>query len=264
MPSFTIITVCFNNLNGLMKTAATVLNQSCQDFQYLIVDGASSDGTLTYLKELEKSDSRVKFVSEKDAGIYDAMNKGVTLSTGKYINFLNGGDLFTSPKVLEQAKQLLNGKIDVLYSDSICNYFAKEEFLKRTYPLKDFFKGMPFVHQSAFIKTEYLKAYPYDLNYKIAADFDFFSRLKAENCVFSKSDNPIAIYEAGGLSDLKRQETLLEYRKIAQRYFKNYIEIEFYFRKRSLREYLISWIRVFISDGTFLNIKRFLIGSSQR
>lgn len=112
----TVITVCFNVVSTIEKTMQSVIMQNYFDMEYLIIDGASTDGTLTKIREYSSLYPIIKVVSEKDTGIYNAMNKGLRISSGEYINFLNAGDYYFDNSVISDVMQRLEARrTDVLY-----------------------------------------------------------------------------------------------------------------------------------------------------
>ncbi|MGV3547381.1 MAG: glycosyltransferase, partial [Pedobacter sp.] len=117
MSKITIITVNFNNLKGLKKTAESVLSQTYKDFEFIIVDGGSRDGSKEYIEEI--SDNVTLWVSEPDSGIYNAMNKGIKMAKGDYICFLNSGDIFFDETTLNSVANQVDGEIGIYYGDMI-------------------------------------------------------------------------------------------------------------------------------------------------
>ena len=156
MCTLSIITINYNNIEGLKKTIESVLMQTYIDFEWIVIDGGSTDGS----KELlEKYDDHFSYwVSEKDSGIYPAMNKAISLIKGKYCQFLNSGDLFSSAYALNEVmKNPLFA--DVHYAN--VNIIAGSDIIeKRTYPSKltiDFLFRSPLGHQATFIRSEIMK-----------------------------------------------------------------------------------------------------------
>ncbi len=189
-PLITIVTVVYNGINELEKTILSVINQTYMNFEYLVIDGASTDGTLDIIKKYE---DRIDYwQSEPDKGIYDAMNKAIDLSTGDYINFMNCGDIFADDKVLENVVKNTNSKnYDLIYGNVINKWNVGDELKK-----VDTSKVMGFCHQSAFTSTNLLKKYKFDLSYKICADRNFYKQIN-DNEIIRKLyiDIPIAIFE---------------------------------------------------------------------
>lgn len=119
----TVITLSYNCLDELKKTAASVLGQQDVSFEYIIVDGKSTDGTEAFLKSLQPtSNIDVKIICEKDKGVYDAMNKGIHKASGKYTIFMNSGDYFASNDMLAKVDPYLSSDADVVYGDTLMRY----------------------------------------------------------------------------------------------------------------------------------------------
>ncbi|MGL4907868.1 MAG: glycosyltransferase family 2 protein [Bacteroidales bacterium] len=180
-----IITVTYNSSNTLKTTIESILAQTYTDIEYIVVDGASSDNTIAIVEQYAPYfQERIKWVSEPDKGIYDAMNKGIKMATGDVVGILNSDDFFSSNDILQNiANAFNNQEIDVVYGDV---HFVSPANLKkcvRYYSSKIFhsslmrFGFMP-AHPSCYIKREWFnKITPYKTNYQIAADFEFLLRL---------------------------------------------------------------------------------------
>ena len=219
MPAFTIITVCLNIATTIRRTCESIVNQTFQDFQWIVVDGASTDGTLDILKEYS---SRIDIlISEPDKGIYNAMNKGIKLATGEYINFMNGGDEFFNNEVLQKVVDA-KPTADVIYGDE---YKVKGE---KKYLFKNWESVTPellyqrygIAHQSSFTKTIVLKKYGFNENYKISADYDFFIKICKKGYSFCKIPITVNIFYEVGISINQQQLTEQEYLKIKKNNFK--------------------------------------------
>lgn len=206
---FSVITINYNNDVGLRHTVESVVLQNCSDFEFIIIDGGSDDGSIEVIEEYQ--DSISYWVSESDRGIYHAMNKGVSHASGDYCIFMNSGDRFYSADVLE--KVLLMGCTDDIVVGNVVS--SKDNMLiptksKREMSLYHLYSGS-IPHQAAFIRTSLLRKYPYDENLKIVSDWKFFLQsLILNNCSFCYIDEIIAIYEVTGISslnsDLMRKE----------------------------------------------------------
>ena len=152
-----IITINYNNREGLRKTIESVVNQTCQDFEYIVIDGGSTDGSAEVIKEY--SDKIDYWVSEKDNGIYDAMNKGIDKAKGEYCQFLNSGDDLYDNYVIEQIYPNLNESEIVVGKIFLSNIASPSEDIPSVSMLRLFSKSLP--HSSAFISTPLLKKYHY-------------------------------------------------------------------------------------------------------
>lgn len=193
-----IITINYNNCSGLEKTIQSVIKQSFTDYEWIVIDGGSTDGS----KELlEKYQNHFAFwVSEPDNGIYHAMNKGTQQASGEYCLYLNSGDYLIDEQVL--AKVFKNPlPADVCYGDVDC--IENDKVIEhRTYPNKmtlTFLFRAPLGHQATFIKTEAAKAHPYMEKYKISADRGFFLELYCNNYSFYHLPIPIVYFDTEGI-----------------------------------------------------------------
>jgi len=209
-PLITIITVVYNGEKYIEETIQSVINQTYPNVEYIIIDGGSTDGTLDIIKKYE--DKIDYWVSEKDRGIYDAMNKGIDLASGKWINFMNAGDRFYNEKVLEKVffNNDFSKEVGVIYGNHKVIYPKRTKIVKVGY-IKDFWKGSQFSHQSSFIRSCLYKNNKFNLCYKIAADFEFFYKLYMRNIKFYYLNIVVSLVTAGGLSDKKRIQTLIEF-----------------------------------------------------
>jgi len=193
---FTIITITYQNLEGLKKTAASIKEQTCHDYQWLVIDGDSDDGTKMFLE----SDlaSICEWVSEPDFGLYDAMNKGIDRATGRYVVFMNAGDQFADTTIISTVKSAINHSVEIvdfLYGDSIEQTYYK---LARSHEQREW--GMFTHHQSMFYRGEILKAFRYDLNYRISADYHLTCRMLEHVKYVKYIHRAICNFEPGGLS----------------------------------------------------------------
>lgn len=170
-----VITICFNSANFIEATIKSVFAQTYKNVEYIIIDGGSTDGTCEIIENYRLKLSY--YSSEKDGGIYDAMNKGVRHALGEWVIFMNSGDCFSSNDVLENVmKYHFSNETGVIYGDVISVYSDTERFEKACEVKKLSYK-MPFCHQSCLIRTSLQKDFPYDTNYQIAADYKFFNTI---------------------------------------------------------------------------------------
>jgi glycosyltransferase involved in cell wall biosynthesis len=204
-PLLTIITVVYNGVKTIEQTILSVTSQTFKDYEYIIIDGGSNDGTFEVIKKHQENLSY--WISERDNGIYDAMNKGTLLANGEYVIYINSGDqiLDVDYKFLRNEK---NG--DVFYGYIIDNL----KKTKKPYDLKIINYAMPFCHQAAIIRTQLMRKYRFDTSYKIAADFDLFQRLTKDKLKFIVLPLTIAFFEGGGVSAEMNKLYLYEYVKI--------------------------------------------------
>lgn len=169
-PIVTIITVVYNDVAHIEETMLSVLNQTYASFEYVVIDGGSSDGTVDVIRKY--ADRLAYWVSEKDGGIYPAMNKGLAHVSGQWVNFMNSGDSFADNRVLEdifsgtvdlQGKVVIGGHAYKVFSDSIEEMYAMEAHSIPT--------QLPFCHQSTFVKVNDKVPLHFDSRYRIAADY---------------------------------------------------------------------------------------------
>lgn len=202
-PTLSIITVCYNARDALKKTLRNVLLQSFPSFEYLVIDGGSTDGTLSLLKQSSGLFARAqipfRYISESDHGIYDAMNKGTQTAEGTWLLFLNAGDLLADPHILDQIFSMSSSG-SVIYGDTVCVYQNRQK-LYPALPLSDVIHKMAFCHQSAFIRRTLLLEHPYDTSYHICADHHFFLSMYLKGIHFDYRPVPVSIYEIAGYSD---------------------------------------------------------------
>ncbi len=196
---FTVITINYNNENGLRRTIESVIGQSYHDFEYVIIDGGSNDGSVDIIKEFENYITY--WVSEKDRGIYHAMNKGVAQAQGDYCIFLNSGDCFYDDTVLER----MSTKV-VVDDITIGRVFSSTEnkFIFSP-PERDislyYLYSATVPHQGSFINTKLLNLYPYDEKLRIVSDWKFYVQTIIErNCSVNYTDEPVVVFDTNGIS----------------------------------------------------------------
>ncbi len=204
-PLFSIITITLNNFEGFKKTEQSIDSQTFTDFEWIVIDGNSSDGTIDHLRNRRSQTRRdqypFKFISETDEGIYDAMNKGTENARGHYLLFLNAGDEFAIPDILELIAPHTEKKPEFIYGDAL-EPTKKEPTYKHARRYKELAWGMITHHQSMLYRRHTIRDFKmhYSLLYEIASDYDFTVRflLKAKKIVYIPK--PICIFEQGGVS----------------------------------------------------------------
>ncbi len=195
-PLISIITVVFNGVSYLQETIESVINQDYDNVEYIIIDGASTDGTFDIIK---KYDDKIDYwVSEPDNGIYDAMNKGISLCAGEIIGIINADDYYSNG-ALKNVKKEFSSNIDILYSDF--NFLDKEKVLTKTANHKLLDLTMSVFHPSVFIKKRIYKKYGrFDSSFKISADYKLLHSFYKKNLVFKRVSSQLSIMRVGGLS----------------------------------------------------------------
>lgn len=220
MPVISIITVVYNGEKLLEPTIKSVISQSYPNIEYIIVDGCSKDRTLDIVRSYEKHIS--KWISEKDKGIYDAMNKGLSLATGDYVLFMNAGDVLYASDTIEKVFASARGA-DVYYGETeIVNEEGKSMGDRRLKPpahldWKSLRFGMCVSHQS-FIPKRALCP-PYDLQYKISSDIDWVINILKRSTTTVHTHTYISRFLAGGTS---RQKTIKALRERFRLMIKHY------------------------------------------
>ncbi len=239
MPKISIITVNLNNAAGLSHTIQSVLNQSFKDYEYLIIDGGSTDGSVDIIKK--NSDKISYWVSEPDKGIYNAMNKGIRASKGAYLLFLNSGDIFAEKHVLSLVNKCMGEGFDIYYGNVI-----REDSIIIIPPKKlnfDFFYKSTIPHQGTFTKKELFdRVFHFNENLKIVADWEFFiSAICKYMATYKYIDFSISIIELGGVSsDLKllyqeKDESLNRQFSFFIADYKELVHLRNYFRRRRFK-----------------------------
>lgn len=205
-PKISVVTVCRNALDSLRLTARSVLAQTYPQIEYIIVDGASTDGTGQFLQGLD--DERAKWVSERDAGIYDAMNKGAAMATGEWVIFMNAGDTFAADDTIERV--FGGGDLadaGVVYGN-VLKRGADGSLIEKQASAPRNCHRMFFCHQSAFYRRRELEEAPFDPRHRMSADIHQVKRLIAKGMKFKQLDFPVAVFDTTGVSNARRSEGL--------------------------------------------------------
>lgn len=213
MSFFTIITVVFNGGDAVEGTIESLICQSFEDYEFVVIDGKSTDNTREVLDTY--SDSIDVLVSEPDAGIYDAMNKGVDRSTGEYIIFMNSGDRFYDKFVLSNLENFIrqNNFPDFIYGDS--SEFSNGQLLvKPARSHNQAWYGMFTHHQSMLYSRKSLGALRYSLSFPIAADYDFTLNFLKRSRGISYFPFPISVFERGGVSGRRVRQSVFDLYRI--------------------------------------------------
>jgi glycosyltransferase involved in cell wall biosynthesis len=211
-----IITIVLNDKQHIEKTIQSVLSQNVE-IEYITLDGGSTDGTLDII---EKHKDKIDIlISEKDSGIYNAMNKAIDMASGEWICFMNSGDMFYDSNILKNVLPKLDDSVDIVYGDQEVRYTSKTKIVKADMSIQDIWKGMIFSHQSCFVKKDILKKYRFNEYNRITADYELFYTLYKSNKKFSYIPMIVASVSAGGVSDIKRIESLVSRWNIVDKSF---------------------------------------------
>lgn len=209
---FSIITVCFNDLDRLKRTGASVVGQDHPAVEWIVIDGGSSEGTVDWLK----TQDGVDWLSEPDEGLYQAMNKGIEMATGDYLIFMNAGDELATPTTLSDLEVAVfrsKSPIDFIYGDSIDVDDQGREFYRSARSHNSLWLGMFTQHQAMVFSRRVVDAGRYDVGYSLSADYAFvvecLRRATAQKAILRLAQ-PICRYSLTGLSTSRRLEAIKE------------------------------------------------------
>jgi glycosyltransferase involved in cell wall biosynthesis len=213
-----IITVNLNNAVGLRKTIESVVNQTYTNFEHIIIDGGSKDGSVDIIKEYQNKITY--WISKPDKGIYNAMNKGIEKASGDYLVFLNSGDYYIDSQCIEHFISL-NPKEDLLVADDYVEDINGNRKL-HTHPDKvdiEFLLAGAFSHAGSFFKKKIFEKERYDESFKIVADYLLYLKLFTKcKCTYKRISKPLTVFTLGGISSNEQMNKIrLEERNLAQR-----------------------------------------------
>lgn len=241
-PLFSLITVVFNDLIGLQVTKDSILCQECTDFEWIIIDGGSSDGTKEFIERLGPRVS--KWLSEKDTGIYDAMNKGLSLAEGTFTVFMNAGDSFRDSSTVRIVKDHIMATSpmpDVVFGGSTLILRNGTHIYR---PPRDvdryIWHGLPAYHQATYYKSSRLKATPYDLSYRICGDYYLVAKLYLQGIRPSYLNVSLVNFRVGDTSYRAPIKLIMEPYHIQ----KNILGLSLLSRTASMAKRLISLLAV--------------------
>jgi glycosyltransferase involved in cell wall biosynthesis len=238
-PTVSIITVVRNDVEGLGRTMDSVSSLDYPRKEYIVVDGASVDGTLAVL---ERRGSEVtRWISEPDGGIYEAMNKGVRLSSGEYVCFMNAGDRFASRDII---LRLFDPKpsAELLWGDCIIESERREEYDSARDVLRLLHRQMTVCHQSLFVRREALLRRPFDESFRIAADYDFLCERLIAGATWVYRSLPVSRIDNTGASARIFRTSIREKRRISLARFPSrrvsilsyYLALELYMNAKNI------------------------------
>ncbi len=220
LPKLSVITIVYNNVKDIERTMLSVLNQTHANVEYILIDGASTDGTLEVIK---KHKSRIAtLISEKDDGIYDAMNKGLALATGDYVLFMNSGDEIYDTTTVEKIfatspnADIYYGETE-MYDEDWKSLGQRRHKTPQSFTWESFKYGMNISHQAIYVKRSLTE--PYNLKYKYSADIDWIIKIAKKAKFIVNTKMYVAKYLVGGMSKLKHRESLKERFKIFSHYY---------------------------------------------
>ena len=219
-PRLSVITIVYNNAADIERTMLSVLGQTYGNIEYIIVDGLSTDGTLDIVKKYK--DKLAKLISEKDEGIYDAMNKGLAAATGDYVLFMNSGDEFYSTETVADVFATGAGA-DIYYGETEMidangnslgqrRHKAPENFTWRSFKY-----GMSVSHQAIYMKRSL--AEPFDRSYHLSADIDWILNAAKKSKKIVNTNQYVAKYLVGGMSKKRHRQSLKERFDIMKKHY---------------------------------------------
>src|SRR5574344_833951 len=248
-----VITVVFNDVKHIQKTMDSFFSQTWEDKEYIVIDGGSTDGTADVIKQY--ADKLAYWCSEKDDGIYDAMNKGIMHCTGDWINFLNCGDQFVNDKSIEEVFKNDTKDIDVIYGDSIASSRYSDMPILASSNINELSLYPIYRHGSSFIRNLIQKKFLFDLEKKktfgFALDWNCIFKMYHNGAKFKKINVYIQRYDTEGTSAQKYKSAIFNYRITSQYGFS--IHKLLYLFKTLFRYTLddlgiIKWMRAFVFE----------------
>lgn len=219
-PLLSVITIVFNNVRDIERTMQSVLSQSYPHIEYLVIDGASTDGTKEVIEGYK--DSLACYRSEPDKGIYDAMNKGLALATGDYVLFMNSGDEIYDPETVSAVfasaddADIYYGETE-MYNENWESLGQRRHQAPEKFTWESFKYGMSISHQAIYIKRAIIE--PYDLRYRYSADIDWIIKAARKASKIVNTRRYVAKYLVGGVSKQKHLESLKERFHILTKYY---------------------------------------------
>lgn len=212
---YSIITVNYNNKEGLRETIESVIHQTFRDYEFIVIDGGSTDGSADIIKEYN---TQIDYwISEPDGGIYQGMNKGIKKSSGEYLNFMNSGDCFYDEEVLQDIFDKQSTSDIIVGKDYHYNSETQQGFSTILPPrismLTFFIQTLP--HQSSFFKRELFKNSLYDESLRIVADIKFYiQKICVEGCSVEEIDEIICRREPDGISKSYNERRIAEHQTV--------------------------------------------------
>lgn len=250
-PKVSVITVCYNAAKELEETILSVSEQTYDNIEFIIIDGKSSDDTVSIIGEYKKYIS--SWISEPDKGIYDAMNKGIRLATGDWIVFMNAGDSFFSKDVISSVfNKSIPSNVKLIYGDVMLDFGDKGKLLKRLCNIDKEVAPFEICHQSVFTSSDFLKKNMYDTSYKICADCDNFYKIQKSGFGLQYVPITVSVFEVvKGVSSNRLVESFKERVKI-----KNIDRKSFYYFTGLIKVYIKYWVSL-LMPAKLYNCLRF-------
>ncbi|AGN84791.1 MULTISPECIES: colanic acid biosynthesis glycosyltransferase WcaE [Enterobacteriaceae] len=214
-----VITVAFRNYEGVMKTwqsLAHLAKAQNIEFEWIVVDGGSQDGTEEFLKNLN-GQYNLRYISERDKGIYDAMNKGIDMAAGRFALFLNSGDIFHE-EIVDVVRQLNDEQENAMYiGDALLDFGDGTKIRRGAKHGWYIYHSLPASHQAIFFPVNGLKTYPYDLQYKVSSDYALAARMFKAGFPFKRLKGLVSEFSMGGVSTSNNLELCQDARNVQRK-----------------------------------------------
>lgn len=239
-----VITVCYNAAAYIEKTLQSVLAQTAEKVEYILVDGQSTDGTMEMIRRYGTRIHQV--LSEPDKGIYQAMNKGVKMAHGEWVIFMNAGDVFCSPQTLDEILPYLQTDASLVYGN-IQKKDKQGNIVIKPAEAPHNAHRMFFCHQALFCRTSLLRRFPFDEQYRLSADFKFVKSMWLQGEKFQQTPVSVALFDTSGVSNTNRSAGLRENIAIVK-------ELDHFFEKwRCLSKlyFTLYWLLLRNSDNKY-------------
>lgn len=212
-----IITINYNNKDGLLRTIHSVLSQTWKDWEWIIIDGGSTDGSREVIEKYQNYFAY--WCSEPDRGIYNAQNKGTKIAQGEYLNYMNSGDTFASPDTLQQIfaqdfnEDIVYGNWNIVNNDKIQSITSSSRAMT-LHKLIDY----NICHQAMFIRREFKNKYPYDESYKVLADWKCWLQGKLDNCTFRYLPIVVCNFDGIGVSNASNPRCIEDFQRLREEF----------------------------------------------
>ncbi len=212
-----IITVVYNGVYTIEQTIKSVINQNYSNIEYIIIDGASTDGTQELIQKYTKYIDI--FISEEDEGLYYAMNKGISNASGEIIGILNSDDLYVNTAIAQVVDYYKKHKVDIVYGNALWFGGSEKTELYNCSNIEELWYRMAIPHPATFVKKAIYEQYGlFNTKYRISADYDLMLRLYSQNLKFGHADEVITYFRRGGVSVKKQKEAFSEGMEISLHY----------------------------------------------
>ncbi len=250
---FSVVTVVLNDLDGLKQTQLNISKQVNVDYEWLVCDGGSDLSTINFLDSLG---NQVRWVSEPDHGIYDAMNRGISMCTGDYVVFMNAGDTFHDSGTLAKVAKILsanNYAADMLFGGATLSFSGSGRSRYRPPRLAEgsLWHGLPANHQATFYRKKLLDITPYDLRYRLCGDYYLAATLMRNGAQAIYLNEPLATFEVGGQSYKNRSQLFIEPYLIQR----DVLGMPFHYRLASVVKRLVSTVGFVLLSQSFFDKK---------